>query len=82
MWMKWQEVRDIYPNQFVKFEVVNSLIDEGKEYVEDVAVIGPVPEEEATKELLQSKDNMLVYHTSKENVIVQIRSRSALRRQH
>lgn len=80
--MKWEDVRNIYPNQFVKFEVLKSLIEEGKEYVEEVAVIGPVPEEEATKELLKSKDNMLVYHTSKENVVVQIRSRSALRRMH
>jgi hypothetical protein len=80
--MKWEDVRNIYPNQFVKFEVLKSLIEEGKEYVEEVAVIGPVPEEEATKELLKSKDNILVYHTSKENVVVQIRSRSALRRMH
>ena len=80
--MKWEEVRTIYPNQFVKFEVLKSIIDKDKEYVEEVAVIGPIPEDKATEELLRSKDNLLVYHTSKENIVIQIRSRSALRRLH
>ncbi|MBC8079572.1 MAG: hypothetical protein H7X86_04460 [Gorillibacterium sp.] len=80
--MKWEEVRSIYPNQFVKFEVLKSNIDKDKEYVEEVAVIGPIPEEKATEELLRSKDNLLVYHTSKENIVIQIRFRSALRRLH
>lgn len=80
--MKWQEVRNIYPNQFVKFEILKSYVEEEKEYVDEVAVIGPVDEEKATEELLKSKDNVLVYHTSKENVILSIRSRSKIRRVH
>jgi len=78
--MKWDEVRNIYPNQFVKFEVLKSRIDKDKEIVEEMAVIGPVAEDEATKELLHAKDNILVYHTSKDNVILKIRSRIGLRR--
>lgn len=55
--MKWEEVRCIYPNQFVKFEVLNSNINDGKEYIDEVAVIGSVSDKDATKELLNSKDN-------------------------
>lgn len=78
--MKWDEVRNIYPNQFVKFEVLRSRIEKDKEFIEEMAVIGPVAEDEATKELLHAKDNILVYHTSKDNVILKIRSRIGLRR--
>jgi hypothetical protein len=80
--MKWDEVRNIYPNQFVKFEILKSIIEEGKEIVQEVAVIGPVPEENATKELLNSKDKVLVYHTANKDVILEIRTRSVVRRFH
>lgn len=30
--MKWQEIRNLYPDQFVKFEIVESHIEEDKEY--------------------------------------------------
>ena len=78
--LRWNDVRAIYPNQFVKFEVLKSHTDADKEIVDDVAVIGPVTEAEATKELLNSKDNTLVYHTSKDTVVLTIRNRIGLRR--
>lgn len=80
--MKWEEVRNIYPNQFVKFEILKSNINDGKEYVEEIAVIGPVSEQRATEELLNSKGNELVYHTSKEKIVLTIRTRSVFRRVH
>lgn len=78
--MKWNEVRNIYPNQFVKLEVLKSHIEEDKEFVDEIAVIGPVADEEATKELLSSKDNILIYHTSKDSVVLKLRTRIGLRR--
>lgn len=78
--MKWKDARKLYPNQFVKFEILKSRIEQDKEFVEEVAVIGPVSDEEATKELLDSKDKILVYHTSKEDVVLRIRKRIGLRR--
>jgi len=78
--MKWNEVRSIYPNQFVKFEVLKSRIEQDKEYVDEIAVIGPVTEEDATNELLHAKENVLIYHTSKENVVLKLRKRIGLRR--
>lgn len=78
--MKWQEVREIYPNQFVKFEILNSEEQNNEQIISDVAIIGPVKEEDATRELLNSKNNTLVYHTSKDQVIVKIRKTLGLRR--
>jgi len=78
--MKWNDVRNIYPDQFVKFEVLKSHVVKDKEYVDEIAVIGPVNDNDATKELLKSRDNILVYHTSKESVILKIRTRIGLRR--
>lgn len=78
--MKWEEARNLYPNQFIKLEVLKSHIENNVEYVDDIAIIGPVSEQDATRELLKSKDNLLVFHTSKENIILKIRNRIALRR--
>lgn len=36
--MKWKEVRELYPNQFVKFEILESHIKDNKEYVDDVII--------------------------------------------
>ncbi|WP_018248365.1 hypothetical protein [Orenia marismortui] len=77
--MKWEEVRKIYPDKFVKLEVLDSHIDGNKEYVDEVAVIDTVSEDNATKEFLKSKDNILVYNTSKEDITLEIRSRIGLR---
>lgn len=78
--LKWFEVKNIYPNQFVKFEVLKSYIKDSQEFVDEVAVIGPITDENATKELLQAKDNILIYHTSKDSVVIKLRTRIRLRR--
>jgi hypothetical protein len=39
IFIKWEEVRKIYPNTFAKFEVVESHIKEDKEVVDEVAFI-------------------------------------------
>ena len=78
--MKWEEVREIYPDKFVKLEVLDSHVEGNKEYVDEVAVIDTVAEDDVTKELLKSEDNILVYHTSKEDITLKIRNRIGLRR--
>ncbi|NGZ77712.1 hypothetical protein [Saccharibacillus alkalitolerans] len=78
--MKWQEVQQIFPNQFVKFEVLHSEENDNQEIIDDVAVIGPISDEEATRELLNSKDKTLVYHTSKDQIVVKVRKNIGLRR--
>lgn len=78
--MKWSEVRKLYPNQFVKLKVLTSYVRNHQEFIEDVAVVKPIPDELATKELLNSKEDELVYHTSHENIVLEIRQDVGLRR--
>jgi hypothetical protein len=78
--VKWQEVQTIYPNQFVKFEILHSEEIDNQEIIDEVAVIGPVKDEDATRELLSTKNNTLIYHTSKDQIIVKIRKNIGLRR--
>lgn len=78
--MKWHEVQQIFPNQFVKFEILHSEESESQEVIDEVAVIGPVSDAEATQELLNSRDKTLVYHTSKDQVVVRVRRNVGLRR--
>ena len=61
--MEWQEVRSLYPNQFVKLQVLESRIDEDREVIEDVVVIGTIADEDATRELLQSKSGSARHHS-------------------
>nr|WP_164669824.1 hypothetical protein [Virgibacillus doumboii] len=78
--MKWPEVRNMYPDQFVKLKVLSSHIENYQEIIEDVAVIRPVADESATNELLKSKNEDLVYHTSHENIVLEFRQDVGLRR--
>ncbi|MDC3418424.1 hypothetical protein [Aquibacillus salsiterrae] len=78
--MKWSEVRELYPNQFVKLKVLSSYIENGQEFIEDIAVIKPVSDDLATKELLQSKGDDLVYHTANKNIVLEVRQDVGLRR--
>jgi hypothetical protein len=78
--MKWSEVRRLYPNQFVKLKVLSSHIKNEQEFIEDMAVIKPVSDEQATIELLNSKGDELVYHTANENIVLEIRQDVGLRR--
>ncbi|MBT2218299.1 hypothetical protein F3157_19735 [Virgibacillus dakarensis] len=78
--MKWSEVRELYPNQFVKLKVLSSHIENSQEFIEDIAVIKPVSEKSATTELLNSIGDELVYHTAHENIVLEVRQDVGLRR--
>ena len=75
--MKWEEVRSIYPNQFVKIEIIESVIKDDRQIVKNVDLIRPVKREEATKELLKARKNVIVYHTSNDKIEIGIRSNKA-----
>jgi len=78
--MKWKEVRKIYPNQFVKLEVLDSHIEADKKYIDNVAIKGTIEEKDATKELINCTDNAIVYHTNNKEITLTIRKRIGLRR--
>ncbi|MFC4768233.1 hypothetical protein [Effusibacillus consociatus] len=63
--MKWDEIRDLYPDQYVKLEILASHIEGNMKVVDEVALIRSIEDpREATRELLKSKDDTIVYHTS------------------
>ena len=73
--MKWNEVRKIYPNQWVKLLILNSHEDENKEYIDEMEVIKNfTSDDEATNELVNCSDKEIVYHTSKEEIYSEIRN--------
>ena len=78
--MKWDEVRKIYPNRFLKLQILDSHIEGNKKYIDNVAVIGAIEDKDATKELLSCTDNTLVYHTNNEKIELTIRKRFSFRR--
>lgn len=81
--MEWNEVRKLYPNRFVKLQILSSRIENQVRYIDDMAVIQAYDDnKEATRELVRSKDDILVYHTSHLKIevpIIKIKASSYLR---
>ncbi|GJM70114.1 hypothetical protein HMSSN036_23300 [Paenibacillus macerans] len=72
--MQWQEVRTIFPDQYVLLEVLDSHTEDNIQYVKDVAIVRAIQDpSEATKELLKCKDNNIVYHTGQEEITIELR---------
>ena len=72
--MKWDEVRRIYPNRFVKIQILRDRIENNIRYIDDMAVIKAFDDDkEATRELVRSKNDILVYHTGKEEIKLEIK---------
>lgn len=69
----------MFPNQFVLVEEVKAHIEGDMVLVDELAVVRAVPDEEATKTLMQCKDKMFVYHTANESVVIELRRRPGLR---
>ncbi|WP_246293970.1 hypothetical protein [Paenibacillus planticolens] len=50
--MQWQEVRNIYPDQYVLLEILTSHTENNVQYVDEVALVRAIQDpHEATKEL-------------------------------
>ncbi|MFB5763615.1 hypothetical protein [Paenibacillus medicaginis] len=78
--MQWQEVRTIYPDQYVLLEILDSHLEDNIQYVDEVALVRAIQDPtEATKELLKCKNNNIVYHTGQEKIAIELR-KSALYR--
>lgn len=79
--MKWEEVRKLYPEQFVKFEIVESHIQDDKEFIDEVAIIKAIADgKEAMKEFINCKPGQLVYSTKHEKLVVQLVKHVGIRR--
>lgn len=72
--MQWQEVRTVYPDQYVLLEILESYMEDSIQYVEEVALVRAIQDpSEATRELLKCKDNNIVYHTGQEKIVIELR---------
>lgn len=79
--MKWKEVRNLYPEQFVKFEVIESHIEGNKELIDEVAIIKAITDgKQAMKEFINCKTAQLVYSTKNEELVLQLVKHVGIRR--
>ncbi len=78
--MKWEEVRKLYPGQYVMVKVLKSHLEGNREVVDEVAIERSIKDQrEATSELVKSKGDTLVYHTGNEKMVLETRTRPGLR---
>lgn len=79
--IKWEEVRDLYPDKFVKLEILESHIVDGKEYVDEVAIIKAVSDDkEAMREFIKCKNKQVVYSTKNKTFIIDMVKNIGIRR--
>ncbi len=79
--MTWKEVRNLYPDKFVKFEIIESHVLDSKEYVDDVAVIKAIQDgKDAMKEFVHCREGQFVYSTKNEEVIIDLTTHVGIRR--
>ncbi len=75
--MKWEEVRKLYPDQYVKLTILDFYMADDKKIVTDVALINVIEDSRfATKEFLQSKGNT---NTGSEKIVIEMRTPTSLR---
>ncbi|MGG5252485.1 hypothetical protein ACQYAD_02995 [Neobacillus sp. SM06] len=77
--MKWQEVRELFPNQFVLVSILEYHEEDEKKIIDEVAPIRSIPDENANKEFFKVAPGNIVYHTSNENCIIHIRKDPLMR---
>lgn len=79
--MTWAEVRKFYPDQFVKFEIIESHIEGNKEIVDEIAIIKSIIDsKEAMREFVHRKEGQLIYSTKNEKLIIDIVKYAGIRR--
>lgn len=71
--MKWQEVRELFPDQFVLVSIINYHEEDNKKIVDEVAPIRIISEQDANKEVFQVKPGNMVYRTSNQDFVIHLR---------
>lgn len=71
--MKWQEARELFPDQFLLVSILDYHEEGDKKIVDEVAPIRTVPDKDANKAFFQAEEGTMVYHTSKEEFVIHIR---------
>lgn len=78
--MKWEEIRETYPDQYVVLKTLEYHINGNKKYIDDMAIVRIIQDpKEATRVLVRSKGDTFVYHTAKLEVVMEIVMNPVLR---
>lgn len=73
--MKWEEIRQVYPHQWLKLNVLKSHVEEDKKVIDEMEVINTIgSNSEAGRELGKCKGNVAVYHTDNEKIYYRIKN--------
>lgn len=71
--MKWNEIKEKYPNQFVLLKALKSHIEKDKKVIDDVALVKLIENpKEANELLIRNKGDTFVFHTSKNELALTI----------
>ena len=77
---KWSEVRTLHPHEIVLLEKLKENIDGNYKYIDEVALIDVIDnDKEASDLLVRCKGDRFVYHTSKEDLCMEIVNMPILR---
>lgn len=71
--MKWEEARELFPNQFLLVSILDYHFEGDKKIVDEVAPIRPIKDEDANEEFFNAEEGTMVYHTNNEDFIIHIR---------
>ena len=78
--MQWSEVRERYPDSWVMVTAMHSRTENGKQYVDDVAVVKQLSgDREAKETLMRCKGDTFVYHTVNSEIVIEIMPNPLLR---
>ncbi|SDW79936.1 hypothetical protein [Paenibacillus sp. CF384] len=77
--MKWQQVRELFPDQFVLLSILDYREEEDKKVVTEVAPVKAISERDANKEFFSAAPGNVVYHTSNEECVIHLRKDPLLR---
>lgn len=78
--MKWEKVRQAFPNQFVLVSILDYHFEGDKKIVDEVAPIRTIKEEDANRAFFTAKEEMFVYHTQNEEFVIRMRENLSLER--
>ena len=79
--MKWSELRKLYPDTFVLIESIEEYTNDNYKYISEVNLIKVIENDKTISELLlMCKGNRFVYHTSKEELCIEIVKTPIIRR--
>ncbi|MDN8592729.1 hypothetical protein Q0V21_28825 [Paenibacillus sp. 11B] len=77
--MKWQEVRELFSDQFVLVSIIHYHEEDNKKIVDEVAPIRTVSEKDANKEFFRVEPGNFVYHTSNQDFVIHLRKDPLMR---